>query len=142
MRDSSSIMSELIDLKAKLVKAWRDLKNDKLPKTLRCMAYAEIINTSEQVIKLDSKFKMNTEKLGEYKEFKSTEIVERVVWPDGDLIGIEDAEFEVLENHFDKLTALAVKITKKRLPREPQDSQLFGMVTSATTGQLIALEKH
>jgi len=131
-------MSSIVELKLKLVKAWRDLKNTQLPKDLRSMAYADVVNISEEVSKLDPKFKMSIEKLGEYKEFKSVEIVPRIVWPEL----TDDEQFGELEDHLEKLTALAVKITKKRLPREPQDSQLFGMIISATTDKLIALEKH
>lgn len=131
-------MSGIIELKSKLVKAWRDLKNDKLDADNRKAAYADVVTISDEVMKLDPKFKMNIEMLEKYKEFKSKEVVPRVLWPKYD----GDKQFVELENHLEKLTALAVHITKKRLPRELQDSQLFGMIVSATTDKLIALEKH
>jgi len=129
-------MPNIVKLKSRLVKDWRDLKNDKLATDSRKAAYASIIVLSDEISELDSNFKMNTEMLKKYKEFSSKEIIPRVLWPEYDeIFGVD------LEIHLEKLTALAVKITKKRLPREPQDSQLFGMVVSSTTDKLIALEE-
>lgn len=130
-------MSSIIELKSKLVEAWRDLKNDKLDAENRKAAYADVVTISDEVSKLDSKFNMNTEMLEKYKEFKSKKVIPRVLWPKYK----DDKQFAELESHLEKLTVLAVHITKKRLPREPQDSQLFGMIISATTDKLIALEK-
>lgn len=131
-------MSIIVELKSKLVKAWRDLKNDKLDAENRKAAYADIITFSDEVSKLDSNFKMSIEMLGKYKEFKSKEVVPRVLWPKYN----DNIQLAELENHLDKLTSLAVHITKKRLPREPQDSPMFGAIISATVDKLIALEKH
>lgn len=130
-------MSNLIDLKSKLAKAWRDLKNNKFDTDIRKAAYADIVTISEQVTKLDPDFKMSTDKLEIYKEFKSKDVILRVVWPKYDGNG----QFKELEKYFDHLTALAVKIVHRRLPREPQDSEKFGMIVSATTDKLIQLQK-
>jgi len=125
-------------LQTKLVKALRDLKSDKLSTESRKNAYAEVVDTSDKLSELDSSFKMDQKVLEVYKKFKSKEIVPRVLWPEYN----GNEQFKELEEHFDHLTALAVKITKKRLPREPQDSQLFGMIVSATLGHLINLQNR
>jgi len=128
-------MSNIADLKSSLVKAWRDLKNEKLDADIRKAAYADIITISEQVSKLDSNFGMSTEMLEKYKTFASKQVVPRVIWPKHDT----NSQFEELETQFDKIIALAVKIVHKRLPREPQDSDKFGTIVNATTSHLIRL---
>ena len=130
-------MNKTNELKTKLIKALRDLKSDKLSTESRKNAYAEVVDTSDKLSELDSSFKMDQKVLEKYKEFKSKEIVPRVVWPEYDV----SEQFKELEEHFDHLTALALKIVQKRLPREPQDSEKFGMIVSATTGHLVALAK-
>lgn len=133
-----------VELQKKLIISWRDLKNEKLDDDKRKAAYADIIHFSDEISKVDPKFRMNVEMLETYKKFKSGKIVPRVVWPKFE--NIDNPEEHIMENiekKFDQITNLAVHITKKRLPREPQDSQLFGMVVSATSGHLITLiDKH
>ena len=124
------------ELKTKLIKALRDLKNNTLDDNSRKAAYADVVNISEQIEKFDNTFKMDTRMLKNYKPFKSAKVKPRVVWPELD----SNDQFNGLEKCFDKLTSLAVKKVTERLPREPQDSQLFGMCVNATTGHLIQLQ--
>lgn len=131
-------MKPVDELKTKLIQAWRDLKNKDIPDDHRSAAYADIVNLSEEITKLDNTFEMDTKLLLTYKEFKSAEVKPRVTWP----IYEDDSQFKGLETYFDKLIALAVKIAHKRLPRIPQDSDKFGTIVNATMAHLIALEKN
>ena len=131
-------MKPVDELKTKLIQVWRDLKNKDLLDDHRSAAYADIVNLSEEITKLDNTFEMDTKMLEQYKPFKSAEVKPRVQWPEYK----DDSEFKRLENQFYRLTTLAVKISHKRLPRMPQDSDKFGQIVNATTAHLIALSKH
>lgn len=136
-------MDTTIDLKKQLVKACKDLKNIDMMDKHRVDAYKTVVELSKEITKLDSKFEFDDTILINFKSFKpdgSKDVSPKVLWPK---LSDEDAEqFGELEKHLEKLTALAVKITVKRLPREPQESPLFGQIISATVEKLIALEKH
>jgi len=131
-------MKPVDELKTKLIQAWRDLKSTEFRDDVRKDAYADIVNISEEITKLDNTFEMDTKLLLTYDTFKSAEVKPRVQWPEYK----DDTHYRDLENHFDKLTALAVKIAHKRLPRIPQDSDKFGTIVNATITHLIALEKN
>ena len=95
-----------------------------------------IIELSNEAKGLDPKFETIDMNNTQYSEFvpKTYKVVTNVNWGDIDKISISEQKASDL---VDRLEAIAVEKTRKRLPNEAEDSQKFGMIVSAYTDKLL-----
>lgn len=131
--------NEALVEKMKLLKQhWGVLKGDKSSETDMKISYESIMDLQAEIQELDPKFNaidLSNTKYAEFapKHFKS-KVKPNIVWP------VWDGKFGLNErNNLERWTSLAVAITKERLPTEPEDSQKFGMIVSATTDKLLTM---
>tara|TARA_R110002051_G_C8661911_1_gene489139 strand:- start:711 stop:1124 length:414 start_codon:yes stop_codon:yes gene_type:complete len=129
-------MTEMIEIMTNLKTQWGILKNDKSPKIDRRSACKMIIELSNEAKGLDPKFETIDMNNTQYSEFvpKTYKVVTNVNWGDIDKISISEQKASDL---VDRLEAIAVEKTRKRLPNEAEDSQKFGMIVSAYTDKML-----
>jgi|APSaa5957512535_1039671.scaffolds.fasta_scaffold172076_2 hypothetical protein len=134
----------LVDIMRNLKIEWIILKDEKKAKIDRRKSCKNIIELSQKAFELDPKFEVIDMNNTVYAEFVPKGYVKdsNVRWM-GD-VHINECEVAVGKAHdvLDILEGLAVMRTRGRLPNEPEDSQKFGMITSAYTDKYIALYTH
>ena len=129
-------MTEMIDIMKNLKTQWGILKDEKKPKIDRRKACKLIIDLSNEAKGLDPKFETIDMNNTQYSEFvpSTYKVVSNVNWGSIDDISFQEQKASDL---VDRLEAIAVEKTKKRLPNEVEDSQKFGMIVSAYTDKLL-----
>lgn len=120
---------------------WAVLKDDSKPIVARRESAENIIKLSEE-LKDQNGFEPIDLSATQYAEFvpKTYRRPSNANWSEVDFTTLSN--YKLLNDEFDKLEAMAVNKVKKRLPSEPDDSQKFGMVHSATFDKLLALYIH
>lgn len=127
----------LVEIMKNLKTQWGFLKDESKAKVDKRQACKRIIELSTEAKNLDPKFEFIDMNNTQYAEFvpATYKVASNVNWGDD-----WDGKFGKQEmERLAKFTALAVYITRQRLPKEPDDSQKFGMIVSATTDKLIAI---
>jgi len=123
---------ETILIKKKLKEEWANLKDDNKPPIARRKAATNIVELQHQIQDIDAKFETIDLSNTMYAEFlpKSYINVTNVYWvsePDP-LQGISSAVSLVESFEYE-----AVKMAKRRLPKEAIDSQRFGIIVGHYT---------
>lgn len=117
---------------------WKVLKDEKANVNDKKISYEKIMTLQSEIQELDPTFNVIDLETTKYAEFKSknfkSNLKSNVNWPKWDG-KFGEREMKELE----KWTAVAVQITRDRLPLEPEDSQKFGMIVSATTDKLLTI---
>ena len=128
----------MVDIMRNLKTEWIILKDESKPKIDRRQSCKQIIKLSEKAKELDPKFEMIDMNNTQYADFvPSTYTVQsNVNW--GDEVEPTEAEQNALDK-LERLESLAVQKIRKRLPKESDDSQKFGMIVSAYTDKLIRI---
>ena len=98
-----------------------------------CGSFDNKKSTNESLINCLETIDMNNT---QYSEFvpSTYKVVSNVNWGSIDDISFQEQKASDL---VDRLEAIAVEKTKKRLPNEAEDSQKFGMIVSAYTDKLL-----
>ena len=128
----------MVDKMKNLKTQWGFLKDENKAKIDRRQACKRIIELSEEAKKLDPKFEMIDMNNTQYAEFvpSTYKVQSNVNW--GDEVVPTEAEQRALDR-LERLESLAVQRIRKKLPKESDDSQKFGMIVSAYTDKLIRI---
>lgn len=128
----------LVETMRNLKTQWAILKDEKKPKIDRRSACKMILELSNKAASLDPKFEIIDMNNTIYAEFLPASYMAKsnVNWGDVDDTFMLRTGKECMGLVSD-LEAIAVKMTKSRLPKEPEDSQKFGMIVSAYTDKLL-----
>ena len=128
----------MVDIMRNLKTEWIILKDESKAKIDRRQSCKQIIKLSEKAKELDPKFEMIDMNNTQYAEFVPTtyKVASNVNW--GEIDSISTAELTALHT-LRRLEAIAVDEIRVKLPKEPDDSQKFGMIVSAYTDKLIRI---
>lgn len=128
----------MVDIMRNLKTEWIILKDESKAKIDRRQSCKQIIKLSEKAKELDPKFEMIDMNNTQYADFvpSTYKVQSNVNW--GDEVEPNEAEQAALDK-LERLEALAVQKIRKRLPKESDDSQKFGMIVSAYTDKLIRI---
>ena len=128
----------MVDIMKTLKTQWGFLKDESKAKIDRRQACKRIIELSEEAKKLDPKFEMIDMNNTQYAEFVPTtyKVQSNVNW--GEEVIPTEAEQAALDK-LQRLESIAVQSIRKKLPKESDDSQKFGMIVSAYTDKLIRI---
>ncbi len=128
----------MVDIMRNLKTEWIILKDESKPKIDRRQSCKQIIKLSEKAKELDPKFEMIDMNNTQYADFvpSTYKVQSNVNW--GDEVEPTEAEQNALDK-LERLESLAVQKIRKRLPKESDDSQKFGMIVSAYTDKLIRI---
>ena len=128
----------MVDIMRNLKTEWIILKDESKPKIDRRQSCKQIIKLSEKAKELETKFEMIDMNNTQYADFvpSTYKVQSNVNW--GDEVEPTEAEQNALDK-LERLESLAVQKIRKRLPKESDDSQKFGMIVSAYTDKLIRI---
>ena len=128
----------MVDIMRNLKTEWIILKDESKAKIDRRQSCKQIIKLSEKAKELDPKFEMIDMNNTQYAEFvpSTYKVASNVNW--GDEVEPNEAEQAALDK-LERLESLAVQRIRKKLPKESDDSQKFGMIVSAYTDKLIRI---
>ncbi len=129
----------LVETMRNLKTQWGILKDEKKPKIDRREACKKILDLSNKAASLDPKWEMIDMNNTIYAEFLpiNHKVQSNVNW--GDPVDGLTREESMALKQLKRLEAIAVEEIKKKIPKEPVDSQKFGMIVSAYTDKLVAL---
>ena len=115
---------------------WAILKNEEAPKVDRRESCKKIVEIENKIKEIDPTFNTVDLNSTQYAEFVPSEIraTTSVNWGE-----VDDSFGKEEQATLEKWTAVAVRIAKKRLPRESVETQKFGMVVNAITTHLLQI---